>query len=449
MLKTTLLKLIHIFLFMILFVATSCSNQQQKKESKPPNILFIISDDQAWGDYSFMGHPHIQTPRIDQLARESLTFTRGYVTAPLCSPSLASMITGLYAHQHGITGNDPLFEFDGKRYSTEWRIERDKYFSKLKQDFLSNTLLTQRLEKHNYRSLQTGKWWIGSWEDGHFDAGMTHGDFTKNGRHGDDGLVIGREGLDLIYDFMDESDSLDQPFFVWYAPFLPHAPHTPPEELEQKYLKVAPTPAIARYWAMCEWFDQTCGDLLDYLDQKQLSEETIVVYVCDNGWIQEPDRPNRFAPRSKQSPYEGGIRTPIMYRWPRKIQAKMDTSTFVSSIDIVPTLMAACGLENDPSLPGINVLDSQALQGRKTIFAEAYDHDIRSVEEPTQSLKYRIALSPPWKLILPDAENLPDSAVELFDVITDPDERANIAADNPEVVERLQNELNEWWKRKN
>ena len=447
--QTTLLNLTNYAVLILLIVGSSCSSssQQKTKEAKPPNILLIISDDQAWGDYSFMGHPHIQTPRIDQLARESLTFTRGYVTAPLCSPSLASLITGLYPHQHGITGNDPLFDFDGKRYSTEWRVERDKYFSRLKQRFLSNTLLTQRLKQHNYRSLQTGKWWIGSWEDGHFDAGMTHGDFTKNGRHGDDGLVIGREGLQPIYDFIDESDSLNQPFFVWYAPFLPHAPHTPPEELEQKYLKVASTPAIARYWAMCEWFDQTCGDLLDYLDQQQLSEETLVIYVCDNGWIQAPDRPNRYGPRSKQTPYEGGIRTPIMYRWLGRIQPQMDTSTFVSSIDIVPTIINAAGLAVDPSLPGINAFDSEALQARKTVFAEDFDHDIYDVEDPTQSLQYRIAIESPWKLIVPYSENLSDSAVELFDVIVDPEERENLAADNPEVVKKLTEKLDTWWIR--
>ena len=88
----------------------------------------------------------------------------------------------------------------------------------------------------------------------------------------------------------------------------------------QKYLDKAPTPAIAKYWAMCEWFDQTCGELLDHLDEKQLTEETLVVYVCDNGWIQEPEKPNRYAPRSKRSPYEGGIRTPLMFKWPGKIK---------------------------------------------------------------------------------------------------------------------------------
>ena len=86
----------------------SCGSPKQQKleEKSPPNIIFILSDDQAWGDYSFMDHPHIQTPNIDQLAKESATYTRGYVTSPLCGPSLASIITGKYAFQHGQTGND-------------------------------------------------------------------------------------------------------------------------------------------------------------------------------------------------------------------------------------------------------------------------------------------------------------------------------------------------------
>src|SRR5436309_11049987 len=80
---------------------------ENRSAESPPNIVLIISDDQAWTDFSFMGHPHIQTPNLDRLARESLTFTRGYVPSSLCCPSLASIISGLYPHQHKITSNDP------------------------------------------------------------------------------------------------------------------------------------------------------------------------------------------------------------------------------------------------------------------------------------------------------------------------------------------------------
>ena len=99
-------RILLITLWGLLFFSCGSRTQQKHEEKKPPNIIFILSDDQAWGDYGFMDHPHIQTPHIDQLAKESATYTRGYVTSPLCGPSLASIITGKYAFQHGQTGND-------------------------------------------------------------------------------------------------------------------------------------------------------------------------------------------------------------------------------------------------------------------------------------------------------------------------------------------------------
>ena len=436
--------ILRFFLIVCLLALASC-NAPPKQDNHLPNVVLIISDDQAWSDYSFMAHPQIETPRLDQLMSESLTFTRGYVSAPLCSPSLATIVSGLYPHQHGITGNDPTFESTQRRYSNPWRVERDRVFRPVINRFNALPLLTQRLEELNYLSLQTGKWWMGSWEDGHFSHGMTHGDPAQGGRHGDEGLIIGREGLQPVYDFIAEADSADRPFFVWYAPFLPHAPHTPPDSLLDKYLEKAPTPAIARYWAMCEWFDQTCGDLLDHLEEKQLSEETLVIYVCDNGWIQEPDKPNRYAARSKRSPYEGGIRTPIMCKWPGKIVPNLDTTTLVSSIDIVPTVLAACELPEDKSLPGLNLMDATSLARRTTVFAQAFAHDIQSLAEPTQSLTHRIILSYPWKLILPDSTNLPDATVELFDLAKDPTETTNLAEENQEMVKELSGQINRWW----
>ena len=93
----------------------SCRSGDEGKQGRTPNVVLIISDDQSWTDYSFMGHPHIETPHIDRLAREGLTFTRGYVTAPLCRPSLASIVSGLYPRQHKILGNDPVFSYQGEQ----------------------------------------------------------------------------------------------------------------------------------------------------------------------------------------------------------------------------------------------------------------------------------------------------------------------------------------------
>lgn len=435
-------------IFLLSFFSSACTNTNPKigsDTSNLPNIVFIISDDQAWNDYGFMGHPEIETPHLDQLARESLTFSRGYVSAPLCSPSLASIMSGLYPHQHGITGNDPSFSSQLPRYQAGWRGERTEFFRSSIDRYNDLPLLTKRLEKLGYLSFQSGKWWMGSWKDSHFTHGMTHGDPQRMGRHGDEGLSIGREGLQPIYDFISEAEKKDKPFFLWYAPFLPHAPHTPPKALFEKYKDKAPTAAIANYWAMCEWFDQTCGELLAYLERKQLAKETLVVYVCDNGWIQKLDKANRYAARSKRTPYEGGIRTPLMFRWPGKITPTHNESTLVSSIDIVPTVLAACDLEKDESLPGINILNAEALQQRVSIFAEAYEHDIESLEEPTLSLTHRIGLSYPWKLILPDNRNRPEETAELYNLKEDPFEKENRIATHPSEARQLIEEIDAWW----
>ena len=195
--------------------------------AKPPNIVFIISDDQTWTDYSFMGHRHIQTPSIDRLAAQSLTFTRGYVPSSLCCPSLATMITGLYPHQSRITGNEPPVPPGGKRTPEYRRRVRDLVA------LIDNVpTLPRLLAKKGYLSHQSGKWWHGSFKRGGFTHGMTHGDPKRGGRHGDAGLRIGRRGLKPIFAFIEEAS--EKPFFIWYAPFLPHTPHTPPKRLFDK-----------------------------------------------------------------------------------------------------------------------------------------------------------------------------------------------------------------------
>ncbi len=430
------------------FVLASCllvvaCSQTKEETPQRPNIILIISDDQAWNDYSFMGHEYIETPRIDQLAGESLTFTYGYVTAPLCSPSLASLITGMYPSQHGVLGNDPVFSFEGRNYSKEWSVKRAEYYRPTIENFEKLPTIADKLGEIGYKSLQTGKWWLGNYANGGFDEGMTHGDYTRGGRHGDDGLVIGREGLDVIYDFIDRSQEEESPFFVWYAPFLPHTPHTPPDSLRDKYLAVAPSEPIANYWAMCEWFDITCGQLVDYVDDKGIGENTLFIYVTDNGWIQRPDRPNRYAPRSKRTPYEAGIRTPLMFRWPGTIQPEINQTTAMSSIDIASTIYAICGIESPRELQGVNALDVSQREARDMVFAETYAHDFSSIDS---SLYYRVAIDWPDKLILPDPNNKPDDVAEFFNVQEDPYEETTL--DDAERVTELSKRIEDWWRRK-
>ena len=418
--------------------------------ANPPNIVLIISDDQAWNDYGFMGHETIETPHLDQLAAESVLFRRGYVPTALCRPSLMTLATGQFAHTHGITGNDPSPKY-AERNSTLYQQRRAQLISYIDRFETLPSVLGQR----GYVSHQSGKWWEGNHRRGGFTDGMTRGFPEPGGRHGDDGLEIGRKGLQPIKAFVDRATAEEKPFFLWYAPFLPHTPHNPPERLLNKYKAITESVPVAKYYAMCEWFDETCGELLGMLDEKGLRDDTLVIYVTDNGWIQNPER-NGYAPRSKQTPYEGGIRTPIMFRWPGTLAAA-DRPELVSSIDLYPTILAAAGAEIPSPRPGLNLLPNLKNNlgiARSSITGEGFAHDIANIEKPEASLLYRWVIEERWKLLLtydgevnryqsshPRTERRP----QLYDLLADPWESKNLAGENPALVERLVAKLDRWY----
>ena len=157
--------------------------------------------------------------------------------------------------------------------------------SRVRQAFHQHPSFIKLLSSNGYLTYQSGKWWEGSYQDGGFTHGMTHGDPNRRGRHGDAGLAIGREGLKPVRDFVDLAVAEEKPFLLWYAPLMPHTPHNPPDRLLKKYSRPDRAEDVAKYYAMCEWFDETCGELLGYLDERKLTENTVVIYICDNGWV--------------------------------------------------------------------------------------------------------------------------------------------------------------------
>ena len=435
------------------FTSQSAELQAANVDSQqPPNILLILSDDHAWNDYSFMGHEIVQTPAIDKLAAQGVTFTRAYVPTSLCRPSLATIATGYYAFQHGITGNDPSRELPGGKGGEAYEKQRAEIIAKIDQV----KTLPQLLKAKGYQSLQTGKWWEGNFKRGGFDQGMTRGFPQKGGRHGDAGLKIGREGLSTITDFIDETDAQGKPFFVWYAPYMPHAPHNPPMRILSKYKDLGLPISIAKYYAMIEWFDETNATLFDYLEEKELMDNTLIIYVSDNGWVSNPTQTNHFLPRSKQSPGESGVRTPIMFSLPSQLPAEMRTD-LVSSIDIVPTILGAVGLEIPSDLPGENLFNNMREQtaiNRDTIFGEGFAHDMDDLDDPETTLLYRWVIKGEWKLILSyDGKNVSYqkyhkdvlSGPRLYNLINDKHETTNLAEQHPELVESLSNELTQWY----
>ncbi len=401
-----------------------------------PNVVFILSDDQGWTDYSFMGHPHIQTPHIDQLAKEGILYRRGYVTAPLCRPSLASLVTGLYPHQTGIRGNDPV----GLRAGDQEAIVAAR--ARMTAPFGKHPSFIKELQAHGYLTLQTGKWWEGDPRNHGFDEAMTHGDVTRGGRHGDEGLKIGRQTMQPIYDAIEKAQAENKPFFIWYGVFLPHTPHNAPERLFEKYSKVAPNEPTAWYWANCEWFDETCGELIDYLKRKGIYEDTLIVYTCDNGWRQHPQKRNRFDVKSKQQPHEMGVRTPIFLTHSGTLKPLQDETTLASNIDIAPTILQACGIDVPEAMRGLDLRDTQSLKERDRVFVEAYEHEsnLDQLDDIDHGLRARVVIDGWDKLI-----RFPDRS-ELYDLRNDVDDLHDLSSRHPEKVKQLEAVIDRWLK---
>ena len=172
------------------------------KASEKPNVVFILSDDQSWGDYGFMGHPNLKTPNLDQFGGEGLVYERGYTTAAICRPSLASIVTGLYPHQTGVRGNRP-FMGEGvdhrqlRRNKKLWPLAQEQ--SKVMTATLTHApSMVRQLRDSGYATLQTGKWWEGDPHDHGFDEGCGH--------------QIGRKTMEPIYNFVDKAQKNRQLF---------------------------------------------------------------------------------------------------------------------------------------------------------------------------------------------------------------------------------------------
>lgn len=425
--------------FMIPEVAMADPGPVPPDAPRRPNILFIVADDQAWTDYGFMGSKVVRTPHLDALARESLVFPRGYVVNSLCAPSLASLLTGVHPHRHGVTGNDPPVppSAGGKpaRYqSAEFREGRER----LIRLWSARPHLPRLLSQSGYRTLQTGKWWLGDFSQGGFEEGMTRG-----GRHGDDGLQIGRVTLEPATGFMLRAKRERGPFFVWYAPMMPHDPHTPPARLLAKYRAGTASIHEARYRAMVEWFDETIGALRAFLEEHDLARDTLIVYLADNGWIQSPDSPRPMV-RSKQSPFDGGVRTPILLHLPGRI-APATINRPVSAVDVMPTVLRIAGLPVPDGLDGVDLLDPAALAARPAVFGSNSTHDIVAIGRPAESLRYRWMVEGDWKLIVSSGLHGADEPPRLFHVSDDPMELRDLASSEPTRVDAMRRRLDAWW----
>ncbi len=216
---------------------------------------------------------------------------------------------------------------------------------------------------------------------------------------------------------------------------------------------------------MCEWFDETCGELLGYVEREKLAENTIVVYLADNGWVQSPDRA-AFAPKNKTTPFDLGHRTPLLIRWPARVKPAR-SEALAASIDIAPTLLAAVGAAPRAGLPGVNLLDGRSASARKQVFGECFTVRSQTLDDPSANLLWRWTTDGRWRLIVPRTyqaagalatiptdsyltadlrQTLVAGEPLLFDVQADPHEERNLAKQQPEVTAALLRQLDAWWK---
>lgn len=405
--------------------------EQDTVPAKParPNLVLIIADDQAWTDFGFMGHPVVKTPAIDALAAKSARFDNGYVPTSLCRASLATLLTGQYAHQHMICFNDPPRGF--ARDSVHPFIARAPALPRI-------------LATAGYRGFQTGKFWEGHYANAGFTDGM-----TVKGRHGDTGLVIGRTTMEPIAKFID--DCGETPFFVWYAPMLPHLPHNPSKEYLDQFAGKGLDPATQAYYATIKWFDDSVAALMKMLEDRKKLENTAVLFIVDNGWaVPQAGQRAAYGVKSKNSPFEGGLRTPVLLSWPGHTEAKQHED-LVSSLDVVPTLLDIAGLDYVArGLPGMSLAKVATGKSEKLprdrLFGELYLHTATKLGDPEIDTTYRWVRRGDWKLILPtevaarSAENPvggdplnriinPTKGPFLYDVKNDPHETKNLADD--------------------
>ena len=417
-----------------------------KPAKKRPNIVLIIADDQAWTDFGFMGHKVVQTPTLDALAARSARFDHGYVPTSLCRASLATLLTGQYAHQHCICFNDPP--------KGTARDEAHPFIAR-------SPALPRILATAGYRSFQTGKFWEGHYANAGFTDGMT----TK-GRHGDTGLAIGRETMTPIAEFLDKSAG--SPFFLWYAPMLPHTPHNPPADYVKAYADKGLDPKTQAYYATIRWFDDSVAALLKMLDDRKLTDDTAVLFMVDNGWaVPLAGERTGYGVKSKNSPFDGGLRTPVLLSWPGHTRAGGHTD-LVSSIDVVPTLLDIAGLDYAAAgLPGLSLLGvaegSSPKLSRDTIYGEQFLHTASQLGKPKLDMTYRWVRRGDWKLIqaTPLAEassktpaggdplNLvinPVNGPFLYNLKDDPTEQTNLAAEPAQTgrVKELSQALEAW-----
>jgi arylsulfatase A-like enzyme len=449
----------------------TCLSSLLNGASPRPNVVFILVDDLGWRDLGIEGSTFYETPHVDRLAASGVRFTQGYAACQVCSPSRASIMTGLYPTKLGIT------EWIGQAAGTDWKQNTEMlpahYARSLPEDSLT---LAQVFKAHGYATFLAGKWHLGDNEE---DLPQNHGfDVNKGGwgkgypsggffsPYENPHLEDGPKGEYLTLRLAQETSQFieansENPFFAFLSFYTVHSPSQTTKALWEKYrAKAAGLPQPKSrfildrrspvrqvqdnpvYGGMVEAMDTAVGQVLATLEELGLREHTIVVFTSDNGGVSAGDhKATSILPLrgGKGRQWEGGLRVPFYISWPETIQPATIDSPAIG-IDFFPTLIELAGLETpmEPGMDGVSLLPALKGEGlpARPLFWH-YPHYSNQGGDPSSIIR-----KGDWKLI----HYHENRQAELYNLVRDPGEQSDLSAIYPELTESLMAELSAWLK---
>lgn len=450
------------------------ANQALAAEAKRPNIVVILVDDYGIADSGcYNANCFYDTPNIDRLAASGLKFTAGYASCPVCSPTRAAMMTGRVPPRTGIT--DYIGAAMGEKWSRPTKLLPANYQTRLAHEEIT---LAEALKSQGYATCFAGKWHLGGegfWpEDQGFDE--NHGGIDRGGPYGGDKyfspygnprLKDGPKGEHLPDRLATETVKFiethqDKPFLAYLSFYSVHTPLIAREDLRQKYVEKAKAqnhdgPVWGKererqvrlvqdhavYAGMVEAMDLAVGKVLDALEHLKLADNTVVIFTSDNGGLSTSEgHPTSNLPyrAGKGWMYEGGLRVPWIIRAPAITTAGKTCDTPIASIDLLPTVLALTGGEfpREVAIDGVNItplLRGEALDERALYWH--YPHYGNQGGAPSGAVR-----EGDWKLI----EWYEDGSRELFNVREDVGESKNLAAEHPDIAQKLADKLAAWRK---
>jgi arylsulfatase A-like enzyme len=435
---------------------------------RPPNVIIVHVDDLGWADLGAYGSQYYETPNIDRLAAQGKRFTNAYAAAAICSPSRAAMMTGRYPARTGIT-DWIRASFQGDSWKPGDSIQDFVTFpsrsleTPRNQPFLPHEEITmaEQLKKADYVTAHIGKWHLGlaDWapETQGFDFNYGGCDFGQppsyfdpyeNERvQGIPTLPPRKPGEYLTDREADEARAFidahrERKFFLYYAPYAVHTPIQAKPEVEERYARKPRTnqdnPAYA---AMIESVDDAVGRIVEALEEHHLADRTLILFTSDNGGL-EPITDNAPLRDGKGSPFEGGIRVPLIAWWPGVIEPGTESEFPVLTIDYLPTVSEIAGVPVDHSVDGVSfnsILWNRGAPDREDLFWHFPHYRYNQVGP------YSIVRSGSWKLIrYYDPEPYGISRYALFNLAADLGEETDLSVNNSGKVEELEEKLDSW-----